>query len=353
MDCLRDLIQVAWCGNGATVPTSGNFLYINSLPGISFKQIVSLTNEEQRSWRGVWDDVTLRASRRFANDFRQAMNKRYKIKSALQVVRLGADLDLTTTRSTAGELRGIVIELNNDSGNQYVPSALQQIAIDKLFYYHNTTAATVTFNLWDLDTGMKLHTFDYACVNGWNVISYQKRINNEFTAVNFTNPRRVFVCAVTGAVSSPALNINDIVNIEFYGGTANIKGGYATAASSVTSVTTGTNTYGLSATITVGCAWENFVCEHQQLFETAFWYLCGIELMNEVLNSDRLNYFTTIGSAKADKLKSQYEVMYMGGAINGINYEGALPQVVDGVNINLFDNCIECNEQITIREAVL
>ncbi len=352
MDCLRNLINVDWCGQDATLlPVSGQYLSINSLPGISFKKITMLADAEQRSWSGVWDDVTLRASRRFALDVRQQMNKRYKLRTATESLTLGNIIDLTNTTNTATQYRGFVIELNGTS-DEYVSSNLQMISIERLNYYHNEIAqAALQFKVFDLDTGSELDSFTRDVVPGWNVINYKKKFNTLATEY----PRRIFVCFAGGTNDSPTQTLPYNLDYAYLGGSAIIRGGTATVASTIAydDVTTGTNIYGLSAILTIGCSWEGVICTNTEAFETAFWYLCGIELMNEQINSERLNQFTTINLAKAKDLRAYYEVMYMGGTADGVLHEGALIQAIDGLTMELDDDCLDCGERILIKESRL
>lgn len=352
MDCLRNLITVDWCGQDITLlPKSSQYLTINSLPGISFKQIVMLASDEQRNWEGVWDDVTTRAARRFVLDVRQQMNKRYKLLSAKESINLGYAVDTTATTSTANQYRGFTIELNSAS-DQYVSSNLQIISIDRISYYNAAAnQAALVFRVFDLDTGVQIDTFTCDVISGWNQINYKKKFNTLSTDY----PKRVFISFDGGVNSSPTLTLPYSLDYAYLGGSAVIRGATATVAATIkdTQLTTGTNVYGLSANITIGCSWEALICQNTELFETAFWYLCGIELMNERINSERLNQYTTINLAKAKELRSQYEVMYMGGVADGITHEGALVQAIDGIDMNLNDTCLECNDSILIKESVL
>jgi len=352
MDCLRNLIIVDWCGEDTTLlPVSNQYLSINALPGISFKKIVMLANDEQRHWKGVWDNVTLRATKRFALDVRQLMNKRYKLRTATQALTLGSNIDLTSTTNTATQYRGFVIELND--GNDYaVASNMQVISIERLNYYHNNAPqAGLQFKVYDLDSGLELDSFTKDVVAGWNIINYKKKFNT----LTRDFPKRIFVCFAGGTNDSPTHTLPYNIDYNYSGGSAVIRGATATVAATINyaALTTGTNIYGLSAMITVGCSWEGLVCMNTDLFAVPFWYLCGIELMNEQINSDRLNQYTTINIAKAKELRAQYEVMYMGGTQDSIVHDGALTQAVDGIDLSLTDECLECGDSIQIRESRL
>ena len=82
MNCLTNYIGLRGCST--TTPASG--LYVNDLPGISLKAIVSLTNEEEKTYLELWDMIERRAQSRFSLDVREHMQKSYKIKSLTQGV---------------------------------------------------------------------------------------------------------------------------------------------------------------------------------------------------------------------------------------------------------------------------
>lgn len=70
MECLRDYIQIKWCGNTSTPPSG---FYINDLQGIGLKQITSLSNEDHATFSDLWTTIQKRAELRFATDVRAAM----------------------------------------------------------------------------------------------------------------------------------------------------------------------------------------------------------------------------------------------------------------------------------------
>ena len=103
MNCLSNYIGLRGCGTS----TSLSGLYINDLPGISLKQIVSLTNEEEATYLDMWNMIQRRAESRFSLDVREAMTKYYKLNSLMQGINLGNIID--------GKLEKVVIR--NCSGN--------------------------------------------------------------------------------------------------------------------------------------------------------------------------------------------------------------------------------------------
>ena len=56
--CLRDYIGLKWCGDQVTPPSG---LWINAFPGVSFNQMQSISDSEQKTFAGVWSDIRDRA----------------------------------------------------------------------------------------------------------------------------------------------------------------------------------------------------------------------------------------------------------------------------------------------------
>ena len=75
LDCLINLIGLKDCGTEA--PSSG--LYLNTLAGISLKQLQRIANAEQQNYLGVWNDVQENAAAEFFADFQTYLNMYYKI----------------------------------------------------------------------------------------------------------------------------------------------------------------------------------------------------------------------------------------------------------------------------------
>lgn len=133
MECLRDYIGLRWCGNTVTPPSG---FYINDLPGLSLKQIVSLADEESATFSELWDTIQQRAELRFSNDVRAAMciNLRYRLSYKVRI--LAGRISTTGNRSMRSMLlRGFTIDLIPDNDVYYVPSPLAAIHVQTLQFY--------------------------------------------------------------------------------------------------------------------------------------------------------------------------------------------------------------------------
>ena len=349
MECFRDYIGLEGCTT--TTPDSG--LFINQLPGIELELFDKLADPQQLNFTGVFNDIQTRAIRRFKTDINSEFKKRYQLKSITQSIDIGKTVGTTTTAS-AVEYRGFTLELDRQGGTTAF-SNLQSIRIQELDLFFTSLNST-TIKIFDMDLGTELHTQAVAAPTNTGFTNI--KIFKTFTA------RRLFVAYDATSLNGQLLDINLLNNAILNGQgcasyscggnrNAEIRAGQATIASTITEsdITIGEDTFGLSGIFSVICDWETFVCNNRDTFANAWWYLLGIETMNERLYANRLNEFTTFDRQKAAELRKMYEIKYKGGKIDDIVEEGELPLVLEGIDINLADYCIICNDEIRFEET--
>lgn len=73
---MTDFIGIKVC---STDPTPESGLYINSLPGISLEMMDKSADQEQITYRGVWDDAQVEAGSSFGIDFFNELLKCFAI----------------------------------------------------------------------------------------------------------------------------------------------------------------------------------------------------------------------------------------------------------------------------------
>jgi len=331
MGCLTDYIGIRWCGGSASVPSS---LYINDLPGLSIKQINSITDEENSTFLSVWNTVQARAEKRFALDVREAMGARYRLRSLAQGVNLGSVVDFATINTPSSDQFGFAIELTQADMNDWSPSPLLQINVQQLaFFCYDAVSIGSVLDIWiqDLDTDEYYYQDTFTIVNeGWNIIP----INLTIASTTNAQPLRITCQFNTdGTVDCVAMDTTQNIQINDCCGAA-IRP-YSHATDEFT-----TNTYGLSGIFNVTCSWEGLICQNKNLFSRAFWYLCGIEFLTELIYSSVLNKWTTIGMNQMKELRTEYEV----------EYQKSLKQVADGMYLDC-DCCLDCSSPVQIRTA--
>lgn len=328
MECFNNYVGLRGCGT--STPPSG--LYVNDLPGISLKQVVSLTNEEEASWLDLWNMVQRRVQSRFSLDVREAMGKYYKLNSLAQGINLGNMIG-SAAPTPAFQWQGFSVEMVEDGDYEYVPSPLASIHVQELrFYAADMAPAAMDFKVYDLYTFQELFTYNLTPLTGWNTIPVNKTFHNNYSV----NSWGIF-CAYDGSAVSDYVPMD----IPIYHNTPNccdvrIRGANSTA--NVVSFTS--DTYGLSGTFSMVCNWDAIACQNKTIFARAYWYLLGIELLTEQLYSTKLNQFTTVNLQRANELRTEFQVEYM----------KALDQVAGGFKLNC-DCCIECSGSIQLRET--
>jgi uncharacterized protein YlbG (UPF0298 family) len=73
MDCFKDYIGINACGN----ETSVSGLFINQLPGVTFKMITGIIENDQDTFVKLWKDIQERALRKFGKDYHSKFTKKY------------------------------------------------------------------------------------------------------------------------------------------------------------------------------------------------------------------------------------------------------------------------------------
>jgi hypothetical protein len=319
MNCLTDYIGLRGCS--IATPPSG--LYVNDLPGISLKQIVSLTNEEEKTYQELWDVIQRRAQNRFSLDVREQMSKAYKIKSINQGINVNG-ISAGTGSIPSDANYGFTIEYDTmDTG--YVPSPLTYIHVQQIVFYSDITE-TANIYFIDIDKNQSVLTLIKDLVIGYNLIEVNQ---------TFTNVGRLFI----GKYFDQGVNYTSIkAPSDYWTGCcgALVRG----ARSLVNEYSFGQELYGFSPIFTIGCSWDGLICQNKNIFSRAYWYLTGIEVLSEVIYSTKLNQFTTVNLQKANDLRTEYQVEYM----------KAIEQICSGMNLEC-DCCLECSGSVQLRET--
>ncbi len=325
-NCLIDTIGLIGCGS--TSPASG--LFLNSLAGISLKTLEKISDEEQKDYMGVWDDIQTRAARRISMDVIAKFGKRFKLNSIPQSFDLGTDADTINTTSASTEFRGLVFDLDRFqySGiDAYKDSALQSHHFQVIKFYSLYNADT-TFYVKDYNTGTTLDTFTKTCVIGWNIIASNKDYSN----------RRITLEVNADAIDTVTLSVPNNINWCSTCCGAWVDGiKYTTLPSEGTK---GRDSAGFSVIYSVRCKFDNVICNNLDLFYNAWWYLLGSETMTEALFSKRINP-STLNRKDNEELKALYDT----------EYEKALEQICHSINLSEQDCCLECDSQYNIKEA--
>jgi hypothetical protein len=316
-------------------------IYINQLSGISLESVDKLANEDQVTYLAVWDDVQTRGLRRFTTNVIAYFKTKYRLKQLLD--RLTFGLSMTTEDlPPANEYRGIRVTLNPDRDSPMV-SPLISIAFDKIQFYSDGYVGNLTFVIGDPNIGV-IFTTIVAVVDGWNTVieHWQSPViecpRSLSLAVNCSLLSTIKTVIPTTSSSGCGCDcacvcLSDCCSAKVEGIT------YRNTAVSITP----DNAHGFKGYVSMKCSYDGLVCVNKDLFSTALWYLLGSEMMLERINSPRINKFTTVDLKKAKELQEYFEGMW----------KQELGIVIDSIDLNDGDCCLECDPVISYRETIL
>lgn len=331
LSCLAGYIGY-WPCDGAA-PESG--LYLHELQGISLESVDKIADSDQRTFENVLSDIEKRALNRLSTEVRARFARRYRLLSLTEFAVFGDRVNTANlTAAVASELRGFRINLDyHDFG--YVKSNFQVLHIQSLSIYLQVPGNT-TLKVIDLDSGQELDTFTVNGQAGWNSVI----LNRDYTS------RNLFFGYAADSIDSVETEIpTDLVNTLLgacgcdCAGTGNcqsriVGSTYNTGTGLISS--SGDNTYGVRATLSIQCRFDAVVCNNKLLFRNALWYLLGYELMNERMFSSRVNRFTTIDRSRAEELRGFFLE----------EFERELDSTVDGIQLDDNDCCLQCDAPV-------
>lgn len=346
---MRSLINyIGLRGAPSQNPASGEYLN-RLLPGLPLEALVQVTEADQATFLEAWSDIQNRAAKRFNTEVIRAFDSRYRIRHLNNSVDLLKVIDKTNNQTAAAaEFRGLVIELTPDKEQLVQYSALQTIYVQTVRLYRKAATAAVSGKIFDLLTGEELSEFTVPAntAEGWTNITIEE----------YFSAQRLYIAFDATLINSVELNITEsqLANFgtcagEYFGaGTyTNLRGGVTSGLGAEIyddDVTRGSNTFGLSAIFSVRCSYEPVVEQNKSLFLMAWAYLLGEEMLFTRINSSQINRWTIgIDKERAKELIAELQD----------RFSTEIRTVIDGINLNLADACLDCNDTFTYRESRL
>jgi hypothetical protein len=341
MECLKNYIGIYGCSE--VEPESG--LFINQLPSVSLATMDGLANSEQLTYLKVWDDVQVRALRRFKTMVTAYFKSKYRLLQLVDRLKFG----VRTTASDLGTLsfRGVAVELNPAYSDKQV-SSLLTVAFDKIEFF-STVTATLRFVIVDLDkigSDTLLWEKNIAVTaNEWNTVLHH------WSAPALDVPNRLGLSVEWTFLTDPTVKttIPDGSGSDGCGcgcGCISLSGccsadikGFVFDTGTATYTSTPDNAHGFRGYASLKCGYESLVCVNKDLFANAIWYLMGQELMVERMHSSRINNYTTLDRTKAAELHDLF----------GDQAKTELTLAVDGIDLQDGDCCLECDPIVAQR----
>jgi hypothetical protein len=339
MDCFKGYIGMRGCAS--TEPASG--MFINDLEGINFENVERISDGDQRTYVNVWEDVENRGLRKFTNLLTSYFRTKYRLKKLLDRYYFG-QYRLETTTAPAIELRGIEINLNPDQTDAEI-SPFITFQFTHLQFWADADA-TIDFKIIDPESREELWGESIDVVAGkWNDIKAQ------FTAPALQFTRRiVFVYDATAVESADTPLSQDTGSDDGCGCGCSISGccsakirGIKIDVATEAITYDATNTFALRGFASLRCSYDGLLCANRDLFAVALWYYLGAEMMRERMHSSRINKFTTVDRNKAIELKNAFDEVW----------QKELEVVVDAVDLNAENCCLECTPLVGYEETLL
>ena len=322
MQCLENLVGI-W--DGCTTKTPGK-LYINDLPGFDLSFPDYLTTNQVEDGIELLENKRTAAANFLVNEMVSHLNPRSRVGSVVLNATAGIyNKDRQTKALVAGKLRGLQLMISN---YPYL-----KIYIDSVSFFA-TSSVTTNVLVYDLTSGQLLDSLPITTTaNEITTIFVGKEYNNNGQQLNIA----LLVDASLTNVYESNITIGGcdscIFTAERLNTFANGRGIEIASPGTINyqNVRGISHTNGLTATYSIACDHKYFICSIAGTLALPMYYRFGVELMDEVIFSKRLNSITTIHKDDAKVLKAEYQ----------IKYEEALGNVIKNMILpnNLCYNC--------------
>ena len=302
MACFTDFIT--YRGSGIT-PTSGWF--VNDLYGFSFTKADAIANTDWATGIEMIDRKIIVAIAYVANELKRYAMPYFKLNSVIAHY-LGGEFDDNLTYHTAiAADRGLRIDIKE--------STLSQIVINKV---------TVLSNLGGV--------FNVVVTDGEETEDYEVTLvaqEEQDVEINyFCNRKRVYI-TIDNTLLQPA---EGKVNMDCCSGNYDILDVHGWTGSALSS-----SHFGIRADVTIICNPGDLFCLMKDYLANAVLYRFGIEMANEDLETDRINFFTLTSRDGILELLERYKE----------DYDLAMKDIARTMPVllrKLDDYCIDCNQ---------
>lgn len=314
MSCQDNYIGI----NRSAASRSG--LYASDLPGVEDLVFTLLSKGTETTIADVWGRVYSNAWNNTINDLQQALQKKFHVDRKLLTKQTS---EFTDEVNTSGALSGVKIGFTLP---KYAKTHI--ISVD-VWVEQDYLSPELTVYFYDTDeNGELLHSVSQAVEIGKNTIF----VDTDFEV------DKIFIAVDTGL-----FQIKQTVNKKFnmgylYWSIWDCRFPCFGNEGSVSQINGG----GVDVKYDVYCSIEKYLCENINLFKTVLWWRVGMELIIERRYGNRLNQFTTMTQERAAELTTFYNAQY----------QQALMNNVESVNIHEDPYCFECNATVSTRNLL-
>jgi len=271
-----------------SVPLSG--LFINDIPGITLKVAAAVNNEEQQTGLELIKQILRTSTLLVVDDLRSKIMPQYNFNNILFADNIGRYT--TGYHLSSADNKGMQI---SSYASDYARVFIQQIDI-KL----NTGGA---FNVIIDDDGI-INTYPVSIVAGVKYSLYPNYLCENKKVKIYLDTGGSVVEYAKGYLSKLDCdcdcdydccdsNRNVLLNIKGWNGTD--EDGYF---------------YGISPYLSLQCEEQLFICRMLNRMYFLFWYRAGVEFLNEVINSKRLNPMCLMAKEQATELRDYLRLEY-------------------------------------------
>ena len=300
--CLTDLIFVP---DGCT-STPSNKVSLATLPGFDLYQADYVSDAQQSSGYDVMTAAVERAGDKIVSDFRSFMDIKGRFNSVVDKGTIGYfDENKVNDAAKVGKYAGVEILV---SDYPYLKFNLNSVSI---FF-----AGAVTDNIYVIDViqGTIIDTIPFTSVAGQIT---EVLINKSYPTNGQDLHLMIAVDAGLSAAFDTWINPTSCASCT-KGRRSRFSDLLFTRAveTSKTGSLTDTNlvgigyTHGVSLNYSIECDDNTWMCQFSNRLRRAMLYASGVELMDEILFSDRLNNVTTINKEDANEKRSLYVQYY-------------------------------------------
>lgn len=306
-----------------------------------------VANADQATAKGLWADIQIAAYQQLHTDVFKLFQNRYKLRSVARSINIGSKVDKTAMVATSNVYRGFGVDSDSGIDSDYTRSHLLGISVDSLqLFISEVPEGEIGIAIWDADTDEPLFTRTInnegytLTANSFNTIPVNLIFSSKHIRFGFTHRD----------IETPSLNLPLKITqnlhacmCDWYGFDCNtykcpgrVYGFTTQSETDLTIDSEGTNTYGLTATINFVCSYENLICKMKMQFKEAWWYLLGWMSYEYELKG---NSFTRRSTITKEDSKVDQDEMYKA-------YMDKLTILINGIDLNTSDICLECNGQI-------
>ena len=310
MDCFENFIGIKSCDT-ALNPRTG--LFIEDLEGINLDHAASVAEEE--TGVELFQRKLAFAYQKLKSDIIQHVQQFVRIGTVVENKRVGRFVD-TYLANDASE-RGIHIERDN--------TRLTKIYVQSVTIKVNDTTTDKEFKIIDGDVETT-YTFSGSPGDEVTVITDYTATRDEIFVVMDNSDVQVNETSLYDSDCGCIANNYKYFNINGWNGTRN-----------------DSITYGMQVNVNMECSDDDLICIFNHRLGLAALYRAGIEILNEAIESDRLNYVTIYGEEKAMEKKAEWEALY----------ENELNSKVAGIKDllqKLDDVCLDCRSSRILKQ---